>query len=142
MPKVYAKRGQIYKYTNSSGTYTGYCLIVSANERCADKMISVIQLTDIRDNDFRIILEIVLPDGEIYGVNCGMVTYLRRSLLNEYICTIDADMMERVNDRLKIELGLISEEQLDYNQRYSELINKIAGWNKPAKKHATRKDEL
>lgn len=99
-------RGEVHRYSNASG-WSAYCVVVSANHRAKDKYVSIISLTsaegDIHFQGDEVMLS--LPDGG-YWCHCGMITYMRRDRIGEFVCHASAEEMRNIDLAIMQEFGI------------------------------------
>lgn len=99
-------RGEVHKYHNMSG-WNGYCVIVSGNHRAKDVYVSVISLKEA-DKDFRYQgdeVSLELPGGT-YWCHCGMITYMRRDRIDEFVVKLSKKQMRDIDLAIMQEMGI------------------------------------
>lgn len=104
---VIAARGSIFKFNNEKSSKE-LALVVSANSRSADKLVSVLFLYPAKDmiNQEECVATFTLK-GEQYCVNCDLVTYTRREFLTgDPLGYISDSGMEKIDEKLRAGLGL------------------------------------
>ncbi len=104
---VNATRGSIFKFNNEKSS-KDLALVVSANSRSADKLVSVLFLYPAKDmiNQEECVATFTLK-SEQYCVNCYLVTYTRREFLHgDPLGYISDSGMEKIDEKLRAGLGL------------------------------------
>lgn len=134
---IIAERRGIYKFLESDGEWKGkYCLVVGANDRKRDRIISILLLSsDGVTNYGRDCVDVPLSTHEARFVRCGMLTYCKRNMIGEKVFQISRHTMACVMQQIKIELGLVDrshtapeveDEVPDYKKMYEGLLDYIA----------------
>jgi mRNA-degrading endonuclease toxin of MazEF toxin-antitoxin module len=124
---VVAKRGHIYEFDDGKSTDKRYVVIISADFRSTDKMVSTLML-----GDSHIGHDVVPIDVQSLGctkyLHCGMVTYTKRDILGNDIGELSAEKMKEVEDRICEELDLRQDVQMTanfYEKAYEDLLAKV-----------------
>lgn len=111
-----AVRGRIFQFLEKDGTSTKTCLVISADTRQTDKLISILMLGTKDSGD-------AIPVGDGSFVHCGLVTYCDRKRLGDPIAEVDEQSMAMIEDGIRLALGLKPE--IDYETMYNNLLAKI-----------------
>lgn len=114
-----AQRGHVYEFVEKDGiTVKNRVLVVSADSRAGDKLISILMLGDIGlGHD-------VVKIGKRY-VHCGCVTYCSRDRLGRMIGKASKQAMEDIDFMLAKELGLVSARLTVYKELYDDMLRKM-----------------
>lgn len=115
-----AKRGVIYNFIEKDGGIKNKVLVVSAEHRREDNIISILMLgTKYTGKDC---IEILLGE-EKWFVHCGLVTYTSRTRLGEEVGKIDEETQRRITNNMAYQLGI--NENMDYKKLYEDILQKI-----------------
>lgn len=115
-----AKRGVIYNFIEKDGTSKNKVLVVSAEHRREDNIISILMLgTKYTGKDC---IEIN-TQGENWFVHCGLVTYTSRTRLGEEVGKIDEETQRRITNNMAYQLGI--NDELDYKKLYEDILQRI-----------------
>ena len=114
-----AQRGHVYEFVEKDGaTVKNRVLVVSADSRAGDKLISILMLGDIGFGHD------VVKIGKQY-VHCGCVTYCSRDRLGRLIGKASKQAMADVDFMLAKELGLVSARLTVYKELYDDMLRKM-----------------
>jgi hypothetical protein len=114
-----AQRGHVYEFVEKDGiTVKNRVLVVSADSRAGDKLISILMLGDIGFGHD------VVKIGKQY-VHCGCVTYCSRDRLGRMIGKASKQAMEDIDFMLAKELGLVSARLTVYKELYDDMLRKM-----------------
>ena len=114
-----AQRGHVYEFVEKDGiTVKNRVLVVSADSRAGDKLISILMLGDISFGHD------VVKVGKQY-VHCGCVTYCSRDRLGRMIGKASKQAMEDIDFMLAKELGLVSARLTVYKELYDDMLRKM-----------------
>ena len=116
------KRGEIYEYRDPDGftLFGRYVLVISAEAREHDSMISIIYLADKpngRSDDVP-----VRVDGITFHAQCRLVSYCAKRRLGKFVGNADPVTMERIDVQVALALGLKAPERQDYEKLYHDAI--------------------
>ena len=95
------RKGEIYEYLMPKGD-TKKAIIVSSNERCCDRFLSVIVLNE--EPKGRINVPIVCR-SRMYA-DCGMISYAEYNRFGEYIRTATDVEMQEINEGIAMSLDI------------------------------------
>ena len=119
-----AHRGWIYKFHSADGEdLRRYALVVSAEDRKYDKVVSIILLSDFRtyQND-----EVkVRVNGINYYAHCGNVTFCKRYQLGGKVAVCEPIIMMRIDAKIPGQLGLDASERRDFETLYYDLLRTL-----------------
>lgn len=114
-----AQRGHVYEFVEKDGvTVKNRVLVVSADSRAGDKLISILMLGDIGFGHD------VVRVGKQY-VHCGCVTYCSRDRLGRMVGKVSKSAMEDIDFMLAKELGLVSARLTVYKELYDDMLRKM-----------------
>ena len=114
-----AQRGHVYEFVEKDGvTIKNRVLVVSADSRAGDKLVSILMLGDIGFGHD------VVKIGKQY-VHCGCVTYCSRDRLGRMIGKASKQAMEDIDFMLAKELGLVSARLTVYKELYDDMLRKM-----------------
>ena len=114
-----AQRGHVYEFVEKDGiTVKNRVLVVSADSRAGDKLVSILMLGDIGFGHD------VVKIGKQY-VHCGCVTYCSRDRLGRMIGKVSKSAMEDIDFMLAKELGLVSARLTVYKELYDDMLRKM-----------------
>jgi len=113
-----AQRGHVYEFIEKDGTVKNRVLVVSADTRAGDRLVSILMLGDIGFGHD------VVKIGKQY-VHCGCVTYCGRDRLGRMIGKASKQAMEDVDFMLAKELGLVSARLTVYKELYDDMLRKM-----------------
>jgi hypothetical protein len=109
----------VYEFVEKDGaTVKNRVLVVSADSRAGDKLISILMLGDIGFGHD------VVKIGKQY-VHCGCVTYCSRDRLGRLIGKASKQAMADVDFMLAKELGLVSARLTVYKELYDDMLRKM-----------------
>lgn len=114
-----AQRGHVYEFVEKDGvTVKNRVLVVSADSRAGDRLVSILMLGDIGFGHD------VVKVGKQY-VHCGCVTYCSRDRLGRMIGKASKQAMEDIDFMLAKELGLVSARLTVYKELYDDMLRKM-----------------
>lgn len=114
-----AQRGHVYEFVEKDGvTVKNRVLVVSADSRAGDKLISILMLGDIGFGHDAVRV------GKQY-VHCGCVTYCSRDRLGRMVGKVSKSAMEDIDFMLAKELGLVSARLTVYKELYDDMLRKM-----------------
>lgn len=113
-----AQRGHVYEFIEKDGTVKNRALVVSADTRAGDRLVSILMLGDVN------LGYDVVKIGKQY-VHCGCVTYCSRDRLGKLIGKASKQAMEDVDFMLAKELGLVSARLTVYKELYDGMLRKM-----------------
>ena len=142
---VVAHRRGVYQFKTKNGEFLNdrYALVVSREDRCRDKFVSILIVFPDSEESCKknspSYVSIQLENGMSGYVNCGLVTYCYRGQLGEAISYVTKSSMGRVNRSIREELGFGGMEgsvddtvkqmqyQIDlYERLYNDLLKCVA----------------
>lgn len=100
--KMEFKRGEIYEYELTNGQGTKYAVVVAADERSADRYISVVMLNEKAYGNYSVA---VVAHSLMYA-ECDRVSFAMSERLSNYIRTATAEEMKEVDRALLSALGI------------------------------------
>ena len=134
------KRGEIYEYRDPDGftLFGRYVLVISAEAREHDSMISIIYLADKpngRSDDVP-----VRVDGITFHAQCRLVSYCAKRRLGKFAGNADPVTMERIDVQVALALGLKAPERQDYEKLYHDAIALLDEGTKEASANDGKED--
>lgn len=113
-------RGDVREFIERDGTKKGkLCLILSNEDRGYDNIQSILIFSkSTRYHRDRVETTVL---GEPMFVRCGLVTYVKRDCIGDYVDTLSEADMKKVTSQILYELGIP-----DYESRYEELLQVCA----------------
>ena len=118
-------RGCIYEFYRNNGSrlYGRYALVISAEERAYDPVVSILMLSDERGRFDDVI--VVRIKGIPYYAHCGLISYCFRHQLGKLVDRCDPVTMARIDGKIPVELGLEPTERKDYEALYNDTLRML-----------------
>lgn len=131
--KLEAKRGWLYLYHDDNAVYKDkYVIVVSNDNRSTDKLVSILMLQDSSSGSD--VIPVKVPNVGTMYVHTGMITYFGRHLLTKEVCQLSKKTMERIDNSLCYQYGLVTNKEiLEYNMYknlYEDLLDRLTGIDK------------
>lgn len=95
-------RGDIFEYEMKHGKEMRYALVVSANERCNDRFISIVLINDKAMGTNNVSLKV---NAMMYA-DCDRVTFAPSASLKGFVRTATAEEMEEIDKAICMGLGI------------------------------------
>jgi transcriptional regulator with XRE-family HTH domain len=115
-------RGDIFEYEMKHGKEMRYALVVSANERCNDRFISIVLINDKAMGTNNVSLKV---NAMMYA-DCDRVTFAPSASLKGFVRTATAEEMEEIDKAICMGLGIERIEMPKPDGVEGELLNSLA----------------